>query len=322
VVIPVRDRPIAAPDWPRLIVVDDGSRVPVPGALRLAVPGGPGAARNAALPHVTTELVAFLDSDCVPPADWIDRLAGHFADPQVAAVAPRVPGLLDLGTRPAEVGPGRRVAYVPTAALIVRKDALAAAGDARPPSGSAASPAGAGLFDPALRFGEDVDLIWRLADAGWRVRYDPRVVVRHDDGPRLIKQFCYGTSAAPLSQRHPERLAPLVLRPWPALAVALLLKRRPLLAAAATLAPVVPLRRRGVPTTLAAALCLRAAVDTWLATSRAVAQFTLPRPGMPATLANLAYGLGVYAGCVKHRTVRPLLPVLRTRARIGGGPTI
>ena len=102
-----------------------------------------------------------------------------------------------------------------------------------------------------------------------------------------------------------------MLRPWPALAVALLLARRPGPAAAAALAPVVPLCRRGVPAGLAATLCLKATVDTWLATSRAVAQFALPRPGLPATLGQVAYGLGVYAGCVKHRTVRPLVPRLR-----------
>ena len=122
VVIPVRDRPIAAPDWPRVIVVDDGSRVPVRARCGATSPGGPGAARNTALAHVDTELVAFLDSDCVPPPDWIERLAGHFAEPRVAAVAPRVPGLLDMGAHPAEVGPGRRVAYVPSAALIVRRE--------------------------------------------------------------------------------------------------------------------------------------------------------------------------------------------------------
>jgi cellulose synthase/poly-beta-1,6-N-acetylglucosamine synthase-like glycosyltransferase len=210
-----------------------------------------------------------------------------------------VRGLLDMGARPAEVGPGRRVAYVPSAALIVRRSAL-------------------GRFDPELRYGEDVDLIWRLVDAGWRVRYDPRVVVMHDDGRRLVKRFRYGTSAAPLAKRHPTRLAPLVLRPWPALAVALLLRRRPVLAVAAALAPAVRLRRHGVP----AAPALKATVDTWLATSRFATQLGLPRLGMPATAGQVAYGLGVYAGCIRERTVLPLLPVLRTRARIRGGPTI
>ena len=47
-------------------------------------------ARNEGLKGVETELVAFLDSDTVPPAGWIEQLAGHFDDPKVAAVAPRI----------------------------------------------------------------------------------------------------------------------------------------------------------------------------------------------------------------------------------------
>ncbi len=276
IVIPVRDRPIRlAGARAPVIVVDDGSREPVAGALRRDVPGGPGAARNAALGHVRTELVAFLDSDCLPPTDWIERLAGHFADARVAAVAPRVRGLLDMGARPAEVGPGRRVAYVPSAALVVRRAAL-------------------GGFDPALRHGEDVDLIWRLVDAGWRVRYDPRVVVHHDDGNRLAKRFRYGTSAAPLALRHPARLAPAVLRPLPTATLVALAVRRPRAAAALSLLQAALLVRRGVPVRDAPALTLRSLATT--------AKPLVPRP---------AYWAGVCWGAFRHRTAIPLRP--RTR---------
>ena len=78
---------------------------------------------------------------------------------------------LDMGDRPAEVQPGRRVSYVPSAALLVRRSAL--------PEDP---------FDPALRYGEDVDLIWRLIDAGWRVRYEPGVVVHHEEDATLHEE--------------------------------------------------------------------------------------------------------------------------------------
>ena len=77
--------------------------------------------------------------------------------------------------------PGSRVSYVPTAALLVRRSALdsVAIDDAAIPApGHLAGPgplSSRGVFDPALRYGEDVDLIWRLHDAGWRVRYEPSV---------------------------------------------------------------------------------------------------------------------------------------------------
>ncbi len=86
---------------------------------------GPGWRATRGSGRVETELVAFLDSDTLPPPDWIERLAGHFDDPKVAVVAPRVKGrLLDMGPRPAEVRPGGPVAYVPTAAVIMRRAAL------------------------------------------------------------------------------------------------------------------------------------------------------------------------------------------------------
>ena len=57
-------------------------------------------------------------------------------------------------------------------------------------------------FDEALRFGEDVDLVWRLIRLGWRVRYQPAATVAHparDDLRGLAAAALrYGRSAAPL----------------------------------------------------------------------------------------------------------------------------
>ena len=248
VIIPVRDRPAmlercltAAGNRYPVIVIDDGSADPDAIAAiaarhgaelrRRAANGGPAAARNTGLTGIGTDLIAFLDSDCVPPSGWVGRLALHFADPLVGAVAPRIVpisslasreaagraaaaryvaacGSLDLGPRPARVLPNSRVAYVPTAALVVRRSALDSLAAGRPP------------FDPVLRYGEDVDLIWRLHEAGWRIRYEPSVQVAHDEpvswAGLLERRFRYGTSAAPLARRHPANMAPLVLHPWPA----------------------------------------------------------------------------------------------------------
>jgi mycofactocin system glycosyltransferase len=260
-----------------VVVVDDGSRVPVEGAVRREVSGGPGVARNEGLKGVETELVAFLDSDTVPPSGWIEALAGHFEDPKVAAVAPRIRARnkrrspLDMGKRPAEVGPGRHVSYVPAAALLMRRAAL----PEEP-------------FDPALRYGEDVDLIWRLIDAGWRVRYDPSVVVAHEERETIKRRFKYGTSAAPLKQRHPGKLKHVIVRPWPAATLALLAARQPRLAALAYAAQAIQLARtlhkHQVPIRLA---------PLWTAktTAATVTQF--------AKLAT-PYGAGVLYGALRY----------------------
>lgn len=194
--------PPAAPALLRVIVVDDGSRDPA-AILGAAHParvvrrercGGPAAARNTGLDHAPTELVAFLDADTIPPPDWIERLAGHFDDPRVKAVAPRIRAA-NRRRSPLDLGPDRNVPYVPSAALLVRTPVR---------------------FDEALRYGEDVDLVWRLQAAGHRVVYDPSVVVHHHERDTLRRRFRYGTSAAPLAARHPTRLRHVNLaRPRP-----------------------------------------------------------------------------------------------------------
>lgn len=248
------------------LVVDDGSREPVPGAAyRHPVSRGPAAARNRGWQAVRTELVAFLDADITPELGWLDALLPHFEDPEVVAVAPRVrsaPGsstlaryervrsALDLGETPALVRPGARVTYLPTAALLVRTAALREIGG----------------FDEDLRFGEDVDLVWRLIERGGLVRYEPRSQVWHT--PRgswrawLRQRFDYGTSAAPLARRHGRKaLAPLRVSRWTALAWAAAVAGRPLtgLAIAAGTAALLPrkLRRFGVPTRQSLMLALR-----------------------------------------------------------------
>ena len=109
---------------------------------------------------------------------------------------------LDRGVRTGPVRSGSRIPFVPSAALLVRADAAA----------------GPDLFDPALRGGEDVDLVWRLGEAGWDVRYEPSSTVTHEGpatlGAFLARRAFYGTTAAPLSRRHGKPLAPVHLSGW------------------------------------------------------------------------------------------------------------
>ena len=70
---------------------------------------------------------------------------------------------LDLGAEPARVAPGTRVSYLPAAVMVCRVDVIHALNG----------------FDPELRTGEDVDLVWRAVAAGHRVRYEPESVVHH-----------------------------------------------------------------------------------------------------------------------------------------------
>ena len=317
---------------------------------------------------VDSPLVAFVDSDCTVGEGWPGRLVALFDDPAVGAVAPRVrperpgpdpdqrdrPSLLarfsdnhsslDMGPEPSRVGPGCRVRYVPTAAIVIRTAALETL---------------ASGFDPTLRVGEDVDLVWRLFDAGWSVRYQPSATVFHREpqtwAALWARRFSYGTSAGPLARRHRGRLAPVELRPWPTTAALAMMDGRYRSAAALTTASaaLLALRLRGhaIPLATTARWSLSGVGWTVVGIGRAATILAAPlligalsrkgrgrrcaslllfvpplvewarrRPGIDPVrwlLASIAddatYGAGVWAGCVRSRSVGPLLPDLRFR---------
>jgi mycofactocin glycosyltransferase len=203
----------------RSLVVDDGSAVPVvDSAVRHHRPQGPGAARNSGLGLVDTPFVAFVDADVEVDDETLLGLAAHLdADPRCALAAPRILAAggtsvlerfelgrspLDLGAEPARIAPATRVSYVPAAVIVCRTEAMRSIGG----------------FDTTLRFGEDVDLVWRLVAAGWRGRYDPAFTARHTTRPTLrawlAQRHQYGTSAAPLEARHPGALTPVRMSGW------------------------------------------------------------------------------------------------------------
>ncbi|MEZ5145188.1 MAG: mycofactocin biosynthesis glycosyltransferase MftF [Acidimicrobiales bacterium] len=318
VVVPCRDaadgldRTLAALSGPprvrpaRIVVVDDGSVRPTTvtevaarhGAEVEHRPrsGGPSAARNAGLATVTTPLVAFIDCDVEAGGagaggphgtglgDVLAVLLAHLADPAVAAVAPRVvagPGdggtlacyeaersPLDLGPQEARVAPRTRVAYVPSTFLLARVDALRAVGG----------------FDEHLRFGEDVDLVWRLTGAGHTVRYEPTAVATHPPRPDLAswlrQRFDYGTAAAPLEHRHPGAVPPVVLSPWTAAAWSLAVAGHPIAATAVTAfaaARLTPrLRGLSAPAPEAARLVVGGALHAWRPLATAVTRSWWP----------------------------------------------
>ncbi|MDG2028635.1 MAG: mycofactocin biosynthesis glycosyltransferase MftF [Acidimicrobiales bacterium] len=317
--------------------------------------GGPGQARMSGLAAVETELVCFVDSDVVLPESWWPALGAHFADERVVAAAPRVRSVdgptlreryervqssLDLGDHPANVGPRRQVAYVPSAVLAIRAAALVAVDG----------------FDPALRVGEDVDLVWRLVEAGGTVRYAPEIEVEHHPRSTWLgmarQRIHYGSSAVSLSERHGAVVAPARCSRWSAAAWGAIALGRPAAGIAIGAASGVALARKferlsdapreaariagwgnlhaglglaratsrvwwpiAVPLAalsrrlrraLAVALVAPAAYEWW----RGRRPADLPRSVALRLADDMAYGVGVWAAVLRARDARALRPEL------------
>jgi hypothetical protein len=199
-------------------------------------------------------------------------------------------------------------------------------------------------FDEQLRYGEDVDLVWRLVDAGWRVRYEPSVLVAHRDPESFVqwleRRFRYGTSVGPLARRHPGNLSHLVVQPAPAITAFAVLARRPRLAVVSYLISTLVLTKRlkaaNVRWLDVVGPTANGVYRTWLGAGRWCGWFAWPvlslllvRPGRRAcwrrtALASLLVGPPVAQALVSHapkRITRSLLGALEEVA-YGAGVTV
>ena len=349
-------------------VVDDGSHdaslirqcCEVSGAdlVRIDDNVGAGAARNIGARETARPFVWFIDVDVIvdTPIDVLVRLISQMDDPAIAVVAPRIRGSagpslrdryeqqfspLDMGGESGLVHPGSTTPYVPSACLLVRRDAL-----------------GAG-FDESLRFGEDVDFIWRLVDEQWLVRYESAVIVTHRARGSWREWFTqrvnYGVSASSLARRHGERLAPVRSDVWTLATWISVFARRPLVAIG-----IVTIARRAMrtrvssiaekPSRVANELVISGTLRSGAAIARALVRtfgivimaFVVPRRSrrqavalfvlgtayrwratpvritdIPLAIADdAAYGLGVWCGALRSRSTRALRPRI-TRSTLG-----
>jgi glycosyltransferase involved in cell wall biosynthesis len=166
-----------------LIVVDNGSRdATAAAAERAGVVSrvvvrergeGPGAARNAGVAAASGELLAFIDADCVPAPEWLERGiasldAYDIVQGRVLPDPAATPGPFDR-----TLSVGELHGLFESANLFVRRELFERVGGFPP-----------GLETSGAPFGEDAIFGWRAVRAGARAGFCPDALVHHAVFPR------------------------------------------------------------------------------------------------------------------------------------------
>jgi O-antigen biosynthesis protein len=200
------------PDY-EVLLVDDGStdktaqiatRHPLVRYQRQIKNLGLSVARNAGLAAASGEIVAFTDADCRADEDWLYYLANELLGSEFAGLGG--PNLLPPEDSPVAaavmVSPGgpahvmltdRQAEHIPGCNMAFYASVLAELGG----------------FDPIFRkAGDDVDLCWRMQQAGHRIGFSPAAFVWHYRrsaiADYLKQQIGYGEGEALLVRKHPE----------------------------------------------------------------------------------------------------------------------
>jgi len=146
---------------------------------------GPAAARNRGIENANGEVVAFTDSDCTVDKDWLQRIVDPLKDQNIGAVGGKI-----LAQRPCngieEFGEvihdhyrainEYKPSYVITMNWASRSSVLHEVG----------------FFDESFARCEDVDLAFRISQAGYRFEYAPEALVYHAHEKTLSGLFQEG----------------------------------------------------------------------------------------------------------------------------------
>ena len=167
---------------------------------------GPHAATNTGVRHARGEIVVFTDSDCVPEPGWLRALVAPFADPEVVAAGGRIEAYR----------PSSRVEKFLAEDIRPFRNCVRLS-DSFPASiitGNAAYRAeafrAAGMFNPNMYTGSEVDLSWRVQwMTGKKAVYVPEAVIYHKFSPglrRLFRHFrIYGYSEIMLGTLYKDK---------------------------------------------------------------------------------------------------------------------
>ena len=204
-----------------VIVINDGSTDATPEIasefdvkLISTTNQGLSAARNLGASVAKGEIISYIDDDAVPDQDWLLYLASSFYYTSYAAVGgPNIaPKDVTLTADCVDHSPGSpchvlitdmEAEHIPGCNFSIRKSVIDQLGG----------------FDVQFRTaGDDVDLCWRIVEAGWKIGFNAGAMVWHHRRRTTRsywkQQFGYGKAEALLERKWPQKYNNIGHKTW------------------------------------------------------------------------------------------------------------
>ncbi len=202
-----------------VIVVDDGS---LDGSADIAARHGSSvvcqrhqgaaSARNTGAQQAKGDILLFTDADCEPAPDWIETMLTRFEDPELVGVKgayrTRQSSLVarfsqaEFEEKYDRMKRRPVIDFVDTYSAGYRRDTFRQMGG----------------FDPAIRFVEDQELSFRLAQAGCKLQFEPAAVVYHQHPvsvwPYCLRKARFARWKVSVLRSYPLKLVSDSYTPW------------------------------------------------------------------------------------------------------------
>ncbi len=141
------------------------------------------------------DILAYIDSDCIPTRDWLFDLIKPIREEEENIVAGRIKSVggrttWDVGQE--ELDSKKYITECPTMNMAINASILDKIGPR----------------DKSFNFGSDLDFTWRATALGYKIRYNKKAIIYHDWGnfrQEIKRALRYGEARISLYKKHPYK---------------------------------------------------------------------------------------------------------------------
>lgn len=155
--------------------------------------------RNVGIKNAKGEKIVFIDANCIPEDQWLNKLYNTFVKDNEFVVAGQAKQYDGKEYFNNEIVKTKYINQCPTINVMINKHIFKVIG----------------LFDERYNYGSDVDFSWRVIEKNYKIRYVKDAIVYHNWGNlkiNLKRAFRYGEARARLYKLRKERVSYILQR--------------------------------------------------------------------------------------------------------------